>query len=454
VPLVNGQIADQLRSQGVLGLIDSSHPDYDAARRVWNADIDRRPALIVRCSGVADVMAAVNTAREARLSVAIRGGGHNAAGHATCEGGMVIDLTPMKGIWVAPDDKLAVAQAGVLWREFDRETQAFGLAAPGGMVSNTGIAGLTLGGGLGWLMGKYGLTVDNVLGVDLVTAMGSLLRADPHTNADLFWAVRGGGGNFGVVTRIEYRLHALGPMVYGGLLAFPLAQGREVLRFYREVSAGLPDEAEMHAGILTVLNVGPVAALLLGFNGDPAVGEHYFRTVLAFGKPAVSMVGPMPHIARQCMLDRPYADYGRMRYWKSGSSEVLSDEFIELLIEAGRTLSSPESAILVFRLHGAAARVPIEATACPLRGERWDINMIAQWSVAAESDHHKAWARDFWQGLEPLLSGAAYMNHLAADDGLERVRASFGANFERLTAIKTRYDPDNLFHLNPNIRPG
>jgi FAD/FMN-containing dehydrogenase len=451
--LVDGRIADQLRAQGVLGLIESTHPDYGAARRVWNADIDRWPALIVRCSGVADVIAAVNAAREARLSVAIRGGGHNAAGYATCEGGMVIDLAPMKGIWVAPGANLAVAQPGVLWREFDRETQAFGLAAPGGMVSNTGIAGLTLGGGLGWLMGKHGLTVDNVLGVDLVTAMGRLVRADPHTNADLFWAVRGGGGNFGVVTRIEYRLHALGPMVYGGLLAFPLAQARDVLRFYREVSVGLPDEAEVHAGLLTVPDVGAVVALLLGYNGDPAAGERYFRPILAFGKPAVSMVGPMPHIARQCMLDKTYADYGRMRYWKSGSSEVLSDEIIELLIDAGRTLSSPESAILVFRLHGAGTRVPIEATACPLRGERWDINMIAQWTVAAESGHHKAWSRDLWQRLEPLLSGAAYMNHLAADDGLERVRASFGANFERLTAIKTRYDPDNLFHLNPNIRP-
>jgi FAD/FMN-containing dehydrogenase len=291
-----------------------------------------------------------------------------------------------------------------------------------------------------------------VVSVDLVTAMGRLLRADSHTNADLFWAVRGGGGNFGIVTRIEYRLHALGPMVYGGLLAFPLAQGREVLRFYREVSADLPDEAEVHAGILTVPNVGPVAALLLGYNGDPAVGERFFRKILAFGKPAVSMVGPMPHTTRQCMLDKPYADYGHRRYWKSGSCETLSDEFIELLIEAGQTLSSPESAILVFRLHGAGARVPVEATACPLRGERWDCNVIAQWSVTAESDHHKAWARNFWRRLEPLLGAGAYMNHLAADDGLDRVRASFGANFERLAAIKTRYDPDNLFHLNPNIR--
>jgi FAD/FMN-containing dehydrogenase len=227
----------------------------------------------------------------------------------------------------------------------------------------------------------------------------------------------------------------------------------QVLRFYREVSANLPDEAEVQAGILTVPNVGPVAALLLGYNGDPALGERYFRTILAFGKPAVSMVGTMPHVTRQCMLDNPNADLGRMRYWKSGSSEVLSDEFIELLIEAGRTLSSPECALLVFRLHGAGARVPIEATACPLRGERWDINVIAQWSIAAESDRHKTWARNFWQRLEPLLGGAAYMNHLAADDGFERVRASFGANFERLVAIKTRYDPDNLFHLNPNIRP-
>jgi FAD/FMN-containing dehydrogenase len=446
-------ISGELRARGITNLIGPADADYETARHVWNGDIDRRPAIIVRCRGPADVRVVVNAAREAGLTVAIRGGAHNAAGHATCDGGIVIDMSPMKGIRIAPDHSLATAQAGVLWSELDRETQAFGLATPGGMVSNTGISGLTLGGGISWLMGKHGLTIDNVLGFDVVTAGGELLRAEADINGDLFWALRGGGGNFGVVTSIDYRLHQLGPLVFGGLLAFPLAAGRDVLRYYREFSADLPDAAEMHAGVLTLPTVGAVVALLLGYNGDPAEGERCFRSVQTLGKPAVAMTGPIPHVARQTMLDVPYAEHGPMRYWKSASAEVISDEMIDALLEAGAGFSSPESALLLFRLHGEGARVPIEATACPLRGPQWDVNVIAQWRSRTESERHKTWARSVWRTVGPLASGAAYMNHLSEDDGADRVRAAFGPNYTRLADIKRRYDPTNLFRLNPNVRP-
>jgi FAD/FMN-containing dehydrogenase len=446
-------IAEALRAKGVDGLIDPTHREYAMARRVWNGDIDRRPAMIVRCRGAADVMAAVNVARDHRMKLAIRGGGHNAAGYATCDDGLVIDLSPMKGIVVDPKAQAAVAQTGVLWSELDRETEVFGLATPGGMISNTGIAGLTLGGGLGWLMGKYGLAVDNVLRLDVVTADGAHVRADPGENADLFWALRGGGGNFGVVTAIEYRLHGHGPMVLGGLVAFPMEKARKILRFYRDFSMRMPDEAECHAGMLAIPGVGPIVAILIGYNGDLEAGERFFKPLRAVSTPVVEMVGPMPHTARQCMLDKGFTEHGTGRYWKSGYTDDLSDDFIDLAVRAAETLSSPASSLLLFRVHGQAARVPSQDTAFAKRGETWDFNMIAQWFDPSEADRHKAWVREHWSNLQSLMSGAAYMNHLAADDGADRVRLAFGANFPRLARIKAKYDPDNLFRLNPNILP-
>ena len=446
-------VADELRASGVPEVIDPSDPAYDGARRVWNGDIDRRPALIVRCHGVADVIAALNAAREGGLPLAIRGGAHNVAGHATCDQGMVIDLSSMKGIWVSRERMTASAQTGVVWRELDRDTQAFGLATPGGVVSNTGIAGLTLGGGEGWLMGKFGLTVDNVLGMNIVTADGNYCRADESENRELFWALRGGGGNFGVVTSIDYRLHPHGPMVLGGLVAHPIANGREVLRFYREFSSDLPDEAEAFAGIITLPEVGPVVVIMAGYNGDLAEGERIFAPVKSFGKPVLDIVGPMPHVQRQSMVDEGNVDHGPLRYWKSGYTEDLTDEFIDAVLAAGDSFSSPESSLLFFRVHGAASRVPSDATAFALRGDKWDFNVIAQWRDGAESDRHKAWAREHWGRLEPLTSGAAYLNHLAGDDSAEKIRASYGSNYERLAKIKAKYDPDNLFRLNANVQP-
>ena len=441
--------ADRLRGE----LISAGHQAYDQARRVWNGNIDRRPALIARCLGVADVMASVAFAREHDLLIAVRSGAHHAAGYGTCDGGLVIDLSRMKGMKVDPARSIADAQAGLLWGEFDTETQVFGLATTGGVVSDTGIAGLTLGGGLGWLMGKHGLTIDNLLSVDLVTAEGTFLTASADEHTDLFWGLRGGGGNFGVATSFRYRLHPVGPTVLGGMVVHPMARARDVLRFYRDFSADLPDEAEVHAALATSPDGDPIAALLLGYNGPIEKGEKVLAPARAFGKPIADLVQPMPYALRNTIQDKPNAIHGIQRYWKSGFTEVISDDLIDLLVEAAADFTSPLTGMVFFRVHGAATRVPSGATAFGLRQEQWDFNVISQWTEARETDAQIAWTRELWSRLEPLISGSAYVNHLAGDDRPEKVRASFGANYERLSALKRQYDPMNVFRLNANIVP-
>src|SRR5215471_3585054 len=356
-------LRDLLRGE----LIGHDHAAYETARRVWNGNIDRRPTLIVRCTGVADVQAAVNFARTHCIAVSVRGGGHSAPGYGTNDGGLVIDLSPMKGIRVDPGARTVHAQGGVLWRELDHETQAFGLATTGGTVSNTGIAGLTLGGGLGWLMGKHGLTVDNLLSVDLVTAEGKFLTASADEHTDLFRGLRGGGGNFGVATSFRYRLHPVGPTVLGGMVVHPMARARDVLRFYRDFSADLPDKAEVHAALATSPDGDPIAALLLGYNGPIAEGEKVLVPARAFGEPIADLVQPMPYALRNTLQDEPNAIYGIQRYWKSGFTEVIGDDLINLLVEAAADCPSPLTGMIFFRVHGAATRVPSGATAFGLR---------------------------------------------------------------------------------------
>lgn len=426
---------------------------YEAARQVWNGNIDRRPALIARCSGVADVLAAVNYARDNGLLVAVRGGGHNAAGYATCDGGIVIDLTPMKGIRVDPHNRTARAEAGVLWVEFDRETQAFGLATTGGTVSNTGIAGLTLGGGEGWLQSEHGLTCDNLLSADVVLADGRFVTASAESNPDLFWALRGGGGNFGIVTSFEFKLHPVGPLVMGGMVLHPMAEAREVLRFYREFAAGLPDEAAAAAALMTSPDGVPLAALILVHNGSIEDGQRILEPARRFGTPVADLVEPMPYLVRQTLLDAGFAAHGVQRYWKSGYAETLSDEIIDALVEGALTFTSPMSAIAVLPFGGASARVAPDATAFALRRVQSDLNVVAQWTDPAESERHIAWVRQVWGRIEPLTGGSAYINHIAGDDRPERIRASYGTNYARLVEVKTRYDSTNLFRLNPNIKP-
>ncbi len=439
---------------GVTGeVIVPSDAGYDSARRVWNGNVDRRPAVVVRCSGVADVQFAVGFGCEHDLLVSVRGGGHSAPGYGTNDGGIVIDLSAMRGIRVDPTARRAQAQGGVLWRELDRETQAFGLATTGGTVSNTGIAGLSLGGGLGWLMGKHGLTVDNMLSADIVTADGQFQTVDAQRNPELFWALRGGGGNFGVVTSLEFQLHPV-DTVLGGLVAFGLDQARDVLRFYRDFCPTLPDEAEIYLALLTDPQAGvPIVAMIMGYNGPIAEGERVLGPARAFGNPLVDLVGPMPYSVRQSLLDEPNAVNGLQRYWRSAFTENISDELIDVVAESAATFSSPMSALLFFHMHGAATRVDPEATAFAARRPQWDFDAIGQWADPSESQQHIAWIRTIWENLQPHLEGSAYVNHIALDDAPEKIRASYGSNFGRLSQLKARFDPTNVFRVNANILP-
>ena len=449
--LSDADLAD-LRGRLRGNVLISGDAHYEDARRVWNGNVDRRPALVARCAGTADVQQAVRFAREHELLLSVRGGGHSAPGYGTNDRGLVIDLSPMRGIRVDPVARSVVAQGGVLWRELDHETQAQGLATTGGTVSNTGVVGLTLGGGLGWLMGKHGLTVDNLLSADVVTADGAFCRASAKDDADLFWALRGGGGNFGVVTAAEYRLHPVSEIL-GGMVLYPLDQARDVLRFYRDFCRTLPDEAEAYAALLTAPQGVPVAALLLGYNGPIAAGERVLAPARGFGKPLADLVGPMPYGARQRLLDEPAATHGLHRYWRSAFTEQISDALIDVVVEGASRFSSPLSAMLFFHMHGAATRVPSSSTAFALRKPLWDFDAIGQWVEAGESATHIDWVRRLWSELEPNLASIAYVNHLSADDRPEKVRASFGENYARLRALKAKYDPKNLFRMTANVAP-
>ncbi len=434
-------------------LIVGDSPSYDDARQVWNANIDRHPAVVARCTGVADVQHAVNFARDRGVLVSVRGGGHSAPGYGTNDGGLVIDLSVMKGIRVDPEARTARAEGGVLWSEFDRETQVFGLATTGGTVSNTGIAGLTLGGGLGWLMGKHGLTVDNLISADVVTADGEFHTVGADREPDLFWALRGGGGNFGVVTSFEYRVHPVGE-VLGGLVVYPLDQARDVTRFYRQFCAILPDEAEAFLAFVIEPEMGvPVVAMVLGYNGPVADGEKVLAPARQFGRPVADLVAPLPYEVRQTFLDDPNGRLGLHRYWRSAFAEQLSDEFIDLVVDATANFSSPLNAMALFYMHGAAIRVPAAATAFSARRAQWDFDLVGQWSDPAESDRHIGWVRRTWNAMQPHLENSGYINHINEDDRPEKIRASYGTNHQRLRDLKTKYDPTNLFRLNPNIPP-
>jgi FAD/FMN-containing dehydrogenase len=446
----SASLVDELRPHIHGDALGAADVNYDDARKVWNGMIDKRPAVIVRCLGVADVIEAVNFARDRQLPLAVRGGSHSAAGLALCDDGVVIDLTRMRGARVDPAARTVQAQAGMLWSDLDRETQVYGLATTGGTVSNTGVSGLTLGGGLGWLMGKHGLACDNLLSVDVVTAEGKVVTASETQHPDLFWALRGGGGNFGVATSVAFRLHEVGPEVLGGLVIHPLAAAGSVLRFYRDFCMQLPDEAEAYAAILTSPDGQPVIALILGYNGPLADGERVLQAARQFGSPVADTVGPIPYVQRQRLID-DLGVHGIHRYWKSGFLPQTSDEFIDLVVDRAQTITSPLTAIGMFFFHGAASRVDPEATAFGLRAVQWDFDIIAQWTNPAEAAVHVQWTREFWKDVEPHTSGV-YVNHIAEDEP-GRVTAAYGPNFGRLVSVKTQYDPGNLFRLNHNIRP-
>lgn len=422
---------------------------YDDARKVFNAMIDRRPALIVRCAGVADVIAAANFAREANMLVSVRGGSHNVAGHAVCDGGVVIDLSGMKSVRVDSRSRTARAEGGSTWGDFDHATQAFGLATTGGIVPSTGIAGLTLGGGIGYLNRKYGLACDNLLSADVVTADGQLLTASATENEDLFWGLRGGGGNLGVVTSFEFQVHPVGP-VLGGELVYPLDQAKETLRFYRDWSTEAPDEVRADATLLSTPD-GPALAVEVCYCGSVDEGEAVLQPLRRFGSPMVDTIAPVPYETVQNLLTEVFQP-GLRHYWKSSFFRDFSDEAIEAIVDFfASAVPPPFAAVAIEHLGGAISRVGERDTAFSHRQANHSLLVLRMWQDPAESAENIAWGRACYDAAEPFLEGV-YANYLG-DEGETRVRAAYGANYKRLVELKNRYDPTNLFRLNQNVTP-
>ena len=426
---------------------------YEAARRVHNGLIDKRPALIARCHGAADVSAAVGLAREAGLEISIRGGGHNIAGRSVTDGGLMIDLAEMKGMYVDPEARTIRAQGGVIWSEFNRETAVYGLAVTGGAISTTGIAGLTLGGGLGWLMGIHGLAADNLLSVELVNAGGAVLNVTAESDPDLFWALRGGGGNFGVATSLEYRLHPLSEVV-GGLVAHPFEAARDVLRFYREFTQSVPDELTVFGGLVYAPGSSDLrlAALVVCHAGPAEQAQKDLAPLREFGQPLMVELGPMPYAVMNTLLDDGFPR-GALNYWKSSFVESLDDELIDLAIERFATTPSPLNAILFEHFHGAVTRVGVSDTAVPHREVGYNLVMPSVWLDAADTEANIAWTRATFDLFSPYFAERRWLNYFSDDDGTDAVRAAYGPNYDRLVELKRRYDPENVFHLNHNIDP-
>jgi len=441
-------------------LIAPDHPDYEAARRVWNGSIDRRPALIARCAGVADVMAAVRYARAEGLPVAVRSGGHSFPGQSVADGALVIDLSLMKGVRVDPETRVARVQAGVLLGELDRETQAFGLAVPSGIVTHTGVAGLTLGGGIGWIMRKHGLSIDQLVSVDVVTATGDFVRASAATNADLFWGVRGGGGNFGIVTEFEFRCVPLGTQVLAGPLIWPMEKAGEVLRFYRDWVADAPDElmtiiinrkAPPLPFVPPELHGKPVVMVVCCWVGDPDEGERLLKPLRQFSSPAVDGCTLKPYLVHQAMLD-PGFPHGRWYYYKACDVAELTDEIIDITVQHSARISSPLTSFPIWQLGGAVSRVAEEETAFTGRSAGFTFNIGGCTMTAAGFEEERSWVRDFWSALAPWHQGV-YVNFLG-DEGVDRVRQAYGPDkYDRLQSLKRKYDPDNFFRFNQNIAP-
>jgi FAD/FMN-containing dehydrogenase len=426
---------------------------YDEARKVWNGMIDRRPALIARCAGVADVIAAVKFARTHEVLVSVRGGGHNTPGIAVCEGGLMIDLAGMRSVHVDRARRTAHAEGGTTWSDFDRETQVFGLATTGGAISHTGVGGLTLGGGLGWLAGKHGLACDNLLSVDLVTADGTMLTASAADNAELFWGLRGGGGNFGIVTSFEYRLHPIGPLLAGPVF-YPFAKAKEALALYRDFATSIPDEANTVAALMNSPEGDPLAAIVVCYNGNAETGEKVLRPLRTFGPPVADEVAPTPYCKVQTFFDEAFVR-GRRYYFKSNFIRNISDEAIATLVERFATAPSPLSLVYFQQLGNAANRVGATETAFSHRDALCEWGCDAVWLDPAEDAANIRWAREMAEAMRPFTTGSDYVNHigLEAEEGSDRIKAAFGANYNRLVALKNSYDPTNLFRHNQNIRP-
>jgi FAD/FMN-containing dehydrogenase len=448
--------AEALRGQLAGEVVVPGDTAYDEVRRVHNGMIDRRPALVARCRGTADVQAAVRFARERGLEISVRGGGHNVAGNAVCDGGLAVDLSAMRGVHVDARARRARAQGGATWGDYNRETQLHGLASTGGVVSTTGIGGLTLGGGLGWLMGKHGMAVDCLRAAEIVTAAGDVVRTSADEHPDLFWGVRGGGGNFGVATWLEYEVYPVGPTVAAGLAAHPFNAARDVLRFYRDLTASLPDEITAFAGLVHAPDGSGVklSAMVVCHAGSAEAGARALAPVKRFGTPAVDEIGPMSYSAVNTLFDAGFPR-GALNYWKSNFLAALPDEAIETMIAQFAACPSPMGALMLEHFHGAATRVGPTATAYPHRTPGFNFLVVGEWAEPGATAANVAWVRESYAAMAPHFASGRYVNYLNAEEVGEQnaVAAAFGPNWARLREVKRRYDPDNVFHLNQNIKP-
>jgi FAD/FMN-containing dehydrogenase len=447
---------DRLRGS----LLREEDPGYDEARAVWNAMIDRRPALIARCTGTADVMAAVNFARERDLRLSVHGGGHNVAGDAVCDGGLMIDLSPMNDVRVDPAAQTTRVGGGATWGAVDHETQAFGLATTGGIVSTTGVAGLTLGGGLGYLARKHGLAHDNLRSMDVVTADGERVRASEDENPDLFWGMRGGGGNLGIATSFEFDLHEVGPEILNVRLLYPYEAVPDMLRFYRDFMADAPNEVQLYAALLKGSPEYGVPEPLHGktlfafrglYAGDISEGKDVFEPLREFGDPLADLTEPIPYTVHQKQADDLYRA-GHRNYWKANVYTDLSDELIEAVVEYIDPIPSPYTTAFFEWMEGTIAEPRPDATAFPHRDKAFSFTVAPKWTDPARDDEMIEWARSFHRALEPYAADGAYVNYLDQDE-TDRVSAAYGDRYERLRALKEEWDPDNLFRMNQNVEP-
>jgi FAD/FMN-containing dehydrogenase len=457
---VSSSAVDELKTAMRGQVLLPGDASFDEARSIWNAMIDRRPAIILRCAGVADVRRGVAFARDNGLPLAIRGGGHNIGGSALCNDGVVLDLSQMKSVRIDPAARRAYVEPGATLRDFDHEAQAFGLATPLGINSTTGVAGLTLGGGFGWLSRRYGMTVDNLVSADVVTAEGELVHASADSHEDLFWAIRGGGGNFGVVTRFEFALHPVGPLVYGGLVVLPIDQARDALLKYRAANAGMPQELSVWAVLRLApplpflppeVHGKPVIVFAMCYTGDVESGPSAVEFVRAFGTPLGEHLGPMPFVMWQQAFD-PLLTPGARNYWKSHNLDEIPDGLIDALLNAIDNLPSPQCEIFFGQIGEQTQRVPVEATAYSSRDTLYAMNVHGRWDDASDDERCVGWARAFFDAAAPFALGSVYVNFMTEEEG-GRVADAYGQNYERLVGVKNRYDPRNLFRHNQNIRP-
>lgn len=452
-PLLSQDLLREFSARFHGELLRPDSDGYESARKVWNGMIDRRPACIARCRSVEDVQAAIRFARDNDLPLAVRGGGHNAGGLAVCDGGLVVDLSGLRDVIVDPVAKTARAGGGATWADLDTATAVHGLATTGGAISSTGIAGLTLGGGLGWLMRSYGLACDNMIGAEVVTADGQVVRASATENADLFWGLRGGGGNFGVVTTFEYKLHPVST-IFGGMLLYPLARARDVLRLYRDVTKSAPDALTIFAAMLYSPDGIPLIGLPICYNGSPEEGEKAITAIRDFGGSIAGEVGPMPYTALQTMLDAGFPS-GLQVHWRSEFVTAIPDDLIEAAVSAFEKVPSPLSALMFEQFGGAVSRVPRDETAFDQRDSDYNLVIVSRWADPADSEPNVAWARSTSAAAKPFTNGRVYVNYIGAGEAPDRVRAAFSADkFARLASIKKKYDPKNLFRINQNIPPG